>query len=197
MAWITTIGYAQAEGSLRELYDRIKSPDGQVDNILLAHSLRPHTLRGHLALYKSVLHHGRNRLPRWFMEALGVHVSRLNGCGYCEDHHFEGMRRALGDSAHAAAIRIAFDCDRPASMFDARQCAALTYATRLTESPAEVSKADVDALRDAGWDDGEILEINQIVGYFNYANRVVQGLGVTAAGEVLGLSPGGTGWRHG
>ena len=81
-------------------------------------------------------------------------------------------------------------------MFDARECAALVYATRLTERPAEVSAADVEALRDAGWDDGEILEINQVVAYFNYANRMVQGLGVDTAGDVLGLSPDGAGWQH-
>ena len=46
--------------------------------------------------------------------------------------------------------------------------------------------ADVEALRKAGWDDGEILEINQIVGYFNYANRLLNGLGVTTDGDVVG-----------
>ncbi len=196
MTWIRTIEYAESEGPLRRLYDRVKGPDDNVDNIMQAHSLRPHTLRGHMEIYKAVLHHARNRLPAWFMEALGVHVSRLNGCGYCEDHHFEGMRRRLGDNAHAAAIRIAFDCGRPESMFDRRQCAALAYATRLTERPAEVTAEDVAELREAGWDDGEILEINQVVAYFNYANRTVQGLGVTTEGDVLGLSPEGSGWRH-
>ena len=44
-------------------------------------------------------------------------------------------------------------------------------------------------MRDEGWDDGEILEINQVVSYFNYANRTVNGLGVTTDGDVLGLSP--------
>ena len=196
MTWISTIEYAASEGPLRKLYDRIKGPDDQVDNIMLAHSLRPHTLRGHMELYRNVLHHARNRLPRWFMEALGVYVSRLNGCRYCEDHHFEGLRRLLGDGAHAAAIRIAFDCDRPESMFDSRQCAALVYATRLTEHPAGMSAADVEGLRETGWDDGEILEINQVVAYFNYANRTVQGLGVNTDGDVLGLSPDGAGWQH-
>ena len=48
---------------------------------------------------------------------------------------------------------------------------------------------DVLALREAGYGDGEILEINQIVSYFSYANRMVQGLGVSIEGDVLGLSP--------
>ncbi|MEL6676889.1 MAG: alkylhydroperoxidase, partial [Bacteroidota bacterium] len=36
---------------------------------------------------------------------------------------------------------------------------------------------------------GEILEINQVVSYFHYANRTVLGLGVNTQGEILGLSP--------
>ncbi len=196
MTWIRTVDYPDAEGQLRKLYDQIKGPDDNVDNIMLAHSLRPHTMRGHMALYKSVLHHGRNRLEKWFMEALGVHVSRLNRCSYCEEHHFEGMLRQLGDPSHAAAIRIAFDCEQPASMFSPAECAALEYATKLTLTPAELTREDVAALSDAGWEDGEILEINQVVAYFNYANRTVQGLGVTTEGDVLGLSPSGAGWQH-
>lgn len=56
------------------------------------------------------------------------------------------------------------------------------------------------ALRDAGLNDGEILEINQVASYFAYVNRTVLGLGVTTAGDVLGLSPGeladASNWRH-
>ena len=45
---------------------------------------------------------------------------------------------------------------------------------------------DVTALTEAGVDDGEILEANQIVGYFNYVNRCLNGLGVTTEGDIVG-----------
>ncbi len=48
----------------------------------------------------------------------------------------------------------------------------------------------VEGLRAAGYDDGEILEINQVAAYFAYANRMVLGLGCSTEGDVLGLSPG-------
>ena len=44
-------------------------------------------------------------------------------------------------------------------------------------------------LRDAGYSDGEILEINQVSAYFGYANRTVLGLGCSTKGDILGLSP--------
>ena len=102
MTWITTVGRENAEPRLRETYDRIAGKNGTIDNILLAHSLRPHTLTGHLALYKAVLHHSRNRLPVSFLETIGVLVSHLNGCAYCVDHHSAGLRELLGDDARHA-----------------------------------------------------------------------------------------------
>ena len=87
MSWIRTVPYDKSEGRLRQLYDRIKGADGNVDNIMMLHSLRPHTMEGHMALYKVVLHHSGNRVPKWFLETIGVWVSLLNDCGYCIDHH--------------------------------------------------------------------------------------------------------------
>jgi uncharacterized protein YciW len=53
-------------------------------------------------------------------------------------------------------------------------------------------------LREAGLDDGEILDLNQIVSYFAYVNRSVLGLGVPIDDGPLGLSPDDTSdsYRH-
>ena len=105
MVWIETIAYADATGRLRQLYDRVKGPDNNVDNIMLAHSLRPHTMEGHMAIYKHVLHHSANAVPKWFLETVGVWVSSLNDCTYCVEHHFAGLRRLVNDDARAQALR--------------------------------------------------------------------------------------------
>ena len=201
MTWITTIPFDKATGKLRMLYERIAGPGNNVDNIMMAHSLRPHTMEGHMAIYKYVLHHSGNTLPKWFLELLGVWVSHLNGCAYCEDHHFAGMARLLGDDARAAAIRAAITAGRlPEVPVDAAQRAAMVYARKLTQRPAEMVEADVDALRQAGFEDGQILEINQVVSYFAYANRTVLGLGCSTDGDIIGLSPGNSAdpddWAH-
>jgi uncharacterized peroxidase-related enzyme len=191
MTWINTIEYSSSGGRLRELYDRVKGPDGVVDNIMMSHSLRPHTMEGHMALYKNVLHHTANRVPKWFLEAIGVWVSLLNRCDYCVDHHFEGMKRLVGDRARSAAIRTALDSgDIESGPFTAKEQAALRYAETLTRDPSAVSEAMVERLRGLGYDDGEILEINQVAAYFAYANRTVLGLGCNTEGDTLGLSPG-------
>ncbi|MDP6344896.1 MAG: peroxidase-related enzyme [Alphaproteobacteria bacterium] len=189
MTWINTVPYEEATGRLRTLYDRVKGPDDNVDNIMMAHSLRPHTMEGHMHLYKYVLHHNANRLPKWFLEALGVYVSMLNRCDYCVLHHFQGLQRLLGDEARAAAIEAALRADDPAQAFEGRELAAMGYARALTTAPASLDAGAVVALRAAGLDDGEILEVNQVVAYFAYANRTVLGLGISTRGDILGLSP--------
>jgi uncharacterized peroxidase-related enzyme len=51
------------------------------------------------------------------------------------------------------------------------------YAVKLTRSPSECSRADVEALRAAGFDDRAIHDAVQVVSYFNYINRVADALG--------------------
>ena len=190
MTWIKTVLDQTATGRLKILYDRIRAPDGQIDNIMMAHSLRPHTMDGHMALYKQVLHHASNKLPKWLLEAVGLYVSILNECAYCAEHHFTGMARLIADTPRAEAIRTAFEADDPAAAFEGAELAAMTYARALTREAGSLSEEDIVQLRAAGLDDGEILELNQVTAYFAYANRTVLGLGVTTQGEVLGLSPG-------
>ncbi len=191
MAFIQVISVEQAQGRLADLYRRVRGPDGQVDNVLKVHSLRPHSLYGHMTLYKSVLHHSANTLPKWFLEAIGVLVSRINGCNYCERHHAAGMQRLLaGRAAQFDDYLAALDMIRAGEPFDRAQQAALVYVRKLTQTPDDIEADDIEAMREAGLDDGQILEVNQVAAYFAYANRTVSGLGVNVDGEVIGLAPG-------
>lgn len=199
MTWIDTITYDKAEGRLKTLYDRIKGPDNHIDNILLAHSLRPHALEGHMALYRSVLHHPGNELPKWLLESVGVYVSLTNGCDYCVGHHYEGLRKLLNDDERSARMRAALEAREPEAAYAQRDAALLAYAATLAREPSVISSATIDQLRSAGATDGEILEVNQVASYFCYANRVVLGLGINKEAENVGLSPSGAGednWHH-
>lgn len=201
MALINVIAPAQASGRLQKIYQRVQAPGGQVDNVLQVHSLRPHTLEGHMAIYKAVLHHSSNQLPEWYLEAIGVLVSRLNGCIYCATHHAEGLKRLLKmKSLDCNAYLQALDDNEPGEPFTIREQVGLEYAIKLTQTPGKIGVTDIAALRNAGIDDGEILEINQVTAYFAYANRTVSGLGVNTEGEVLGQSPetagDDSGWSH-
>ena len=56
--------------------------------------------------------------------------------------------------------------------------AMLDYVAKLTRTPAAVSEDDVQALREAGFDDRVILDIALVTAYFAFVNRVADGLGV-------------------
>ena len=190
MPWISTISYENSNGKLRQLYDRVKGPNNKIDNIMMMHSLRPHTMEGHMAIYKYVLHHTRNTLPKWYLETIGVWVSSLNHCDYCVEHHFAGLKRLLDDGRRADALRAAIELRNiDAAPLNEAQKLGLVYAQQLTVSLATLTEDIVIQLRSAGFSDGEVLEINQVAAYFNYANRTVLGLGCSTAGDILGLSP--------
>ncbi len=189
MSWIETITYSQATGKLKTLYDRIKGPNNNVDNIMMAHSLRPHTMEGHLALYKNVLHHSANTLPKWYLEAIGVKVSLLNGCTYCVQHHLAGLEKLIDNATIFDPMKEELHQNGSYNGFSEKEQAGMVYVETLTKSPATISASDIKRLRLAGFTDAEILEMNQVASYFAYANRTVLGLGVNTENDILGLSP--------
>jgi len=194
MAFIKVIHPEQAEGALQELYRLVRGPGGQVDQVLQIHSLRPHTMKGHMALYKAALHDTRNELPGWYLECIGVLVSRLNQCDYCDVHHSMGLKRQLRRekldyTAYDRAIDRVLEGQEEVAPLTAQERAGLEYAIKLTRTPGEIVPADIEVLRQTGFSDGCILEINQVAAYFAYANRTVTGLGVDTEGESLGMAP--------
>ena len=189
MSWIATINYEDANSSLKRIYDRVKGPNNTIDNVLLIHSLRPHSLVGHMTLYKSVLHNSNNELPKWFLESIGVYVSHLNQCNYCVEHHLAGLRRLLKDDNKAAQFLKSVKSDTLDQYFDNKYFGAMIYAKKLTLEVKNIKKEDFESLKASGFSEGEILEINQVASYFNYVNRTVIGLGVNTKGDILGLSP--------
>ena len=89
-------------------------------------------------------------------------------------HHRRGLRRLLKDDGLAEAIV----ADYTTAELDERRRAMLRFADKLTATPGAMEAADVAALRAVGFEDPEILAIVEVTGYYAYANRIVDGLGV-------------------
>lgn len=183
------IGDSEASPALREALDEARTPHGTVDNVMRVHSHRPNTMRGHLSLYRAVLHDPANNLPAWLHEVIGSYVSSLNQCAYSYANHWKNAMHLMQDPERAAKVELALGKRRPEDAFDGAELALLRYADKLTMTPGAMQESDIQALRDTGLNDGEILEANQIIGYFNYVNRGLNGLGVTTEGDVVGYYP--------
>ncbi len=86
-----------------------------------------------------------------------------------------------GDAALAEAVKR----DYRTARLSARQRAISEYAEKLTRTPGGMAAADLEKLRAAGLSDRAILDAVQVVAYFNYINRVADGLGVDPEPEML------------
>jgi len=185
-AWIEMVSDENADATLREALDLARTPHGTVDNVMRVHSLRPNSMRGHVALYRAALHDDANTLPTWLQETIASYVSILNDCHYSLANHWANARHLIDDDSKADEIEFALHNDKPELAFDEPELALLQYAKKLTVAPGSLCESDVSALKECGFDDGEILEANQIVGYFNYVNRLLNGLGVSTDGDIVG-----------
>jgi uncharacterized peroxidase-related enzyme len=90
------------------------------------------------------------------------------------ESHAEFLRRVNLDEELAAALRR----DYTQARLSPADRAMLDYAAKLTQGAYRVTPADLDRLRAVGFDDRGILQINLIASWFNYVNRVADGLGV-------------------
>lgn len=181
MSWIETIEENAAEGPLRDVYERISGSRGKVSNIMRVQSLHPEAMRAHLDLYLAILF-GRSGLRRDERELIAVVVSVANECAYCVRHHAEALRALWKDDARVDRAV----ADYREAGLDARALALCEYAARLTRAPADVDEADVERLRALGLSDRDILDANLIASYFNFVNRIAEGLGVAFTEEEAG-----------
>ncbi|WP_299641784.1 peroxidase-related enzyme [uncultured Ruegeria sp.] len=189
-AWIEMISDDKAGGRLKELLDKARTPHGTVDTVMRVHSLRPETMNGHVTLYRSVLHSDDNQLPFWYLEVVASYTSILNDCTYSLTHHFMNVRNLLKDQPRSDRIFVALKAHRPEDEFEGKELALLRYAAKLTTDVGKMVKSDFEVLKIAGCEDGEILEVNQVCAYFNYSNRLLNGLGATTENDVIGFYTG-------
>lgn len=185
-AWISMLSDAEASPDLLDALTLARTPHGTVDNVMRVHSHRPNTMRGHVALYRAALHDDANTLPEWLQETISSYVSILNSCDYSLANHWANARHLINDNDKADAIEKALHANTPETVFSGAELALMQYAHKLTVSAGSMESTDVARLKDAGLDDGQILEANQIIGYFNYVNRLLNGLGVTTSGDTVG-----------
>ena len=173
MAWIKEVDRKECM-DLNAIYERAeKRTSKEVANILKVHSVNPSILELHMRLYERVLF-GPSPLTFADRELIGVIVSKNNECSYCITHYSEALIHVTNDENLVKKVLQNF--------YDANltkpQIAMCEYVTKLTKTPFKMTEDDVIHLRDNGFSDEEIFDINQTCAYFNYVNRIVSGLGV-------------------
>ncbi len=174
MPWIKQIDEENAEGLLKDIYGELTQTRGKVSNIMKIHSIDPKTMKNHMDLYLSIMFNNKT-LNREERELIAVVVSALNNCSYCVNHHAEALNAYWKDEEK---IQMLIN-DYKSIDFPIRTLAILNYAEKLTITPGLVNEFDVQNLRIHDITDEDVLNINMVISYFNFVNRIANGLGVT------------------
>jgi uncharacterized peroxidase-related enzyme len=114
-------------------------------------------------------------------ELIATVVSAVNKCEYCVNHHAEALKFYWKDEEKVNQAAVDF---RKLDLTE-KQNIMLEFAEKLTLYPGEMKEDDVNGLREIGLSDEEILSITLITNYFNFVNRVANGLGVDFSEEEI------------
>ena len=174
MAWIDTVSWDDASGPLRDAYDWQAAKLGEPAEFTMLGSLHPPIVEERLRLYRAV-EHCPSQLTAIERQSAALVTSRLNGTDHCAS----GLRLKLESLGLATEVLDAIDAD-PVGVKsgDGRLDAICAYAAKLTQSPAAVTEDDLEPLREHGLSDLDILDLNNMVAYYAYINRVAMGLGL-------------------
>jgi uncharacterized peroxidase-related enzyme len=108
-------------------------------------------------------------------ELIAAYVSGLNACTYCHGTHL-AVAAACGVAPKVIKALLA---DIETAPIEAKMKPILSYARKLTLSPARMTAADAASVYDAGWDDDALYSTVLVTALFNFYNRLVDGVGLT------------------
>lgn len=157
------INTAATPAASQEMLQQIHGAFGTTPNMFKAVSNSPAALKSMWGSFGAL---GAGTLGAKLGEQIAVAVANRNKCGYCLAAH-----TALGKGAGASAVEMAHA--QIGKSNDPKTQAALTFSLRIVEQRAAINEAEVQAVRAAGFNDGEIVEIMAHVAlnlFTNYVN---------------------------
>jgi uncharacterized peroxidase-related enzyme len=152
-----------------DLRDRIAAETeraGFTPNVFSAFAYKPSHFRAFFAYHDALV--DDSALEREEVEMIVVAVSGVNHCYYCNVAH--GALARIYAKSPALADQLVANY-RTADVSDER-LVMLDVAVKLTESPAEVTQADLDLLAEAGYSEEAIWDIAAVTAFFNLSNRM-------------------------
>ena len=157
-----------APAASQPMLEAVKKQLGVVPNLFRMVSNSPAALEGYLSLSGAL---GKGKLPAQTRERIALAVAQVNGCNYClSAHSYLGKHVARLDDAEMSA-------NRQGASNDPKADAAVRFAANVATSRGHVDADAVRAVRDAGYDDAQVIEIVLHVAlntWTNYINEVAQ-----------------------
>jgi len=158
----------EAPAASRSLLDGVKKQLGSVPNMFRLIATSPAALEGYLALSGAL---NKGALPAATRERIALAVAEVNGCDYClSAHSYVGKKVAKLDDDEIRA-------NRGGASNDPKADAAVRFAVKAVRERGHVRDSDINAVKAAGYDDAEVLEIVLHVALntlTNYVNEVAK-----------------------
>ncbi|CAB4936970.1 MAG: peroxidase-related enzyme [Actinobacteria bacterium] len=159
---------ADLPADLRERFDGVEEKSGFLPNVFAALSHRPDEARAFFAMHDALMDKETPGLSKADREVVVVATSAANDCLYCVVAHGAIARIRSRDPYLADQVAV----DRRKAPLDPRMHAVLDVAVRLAVAPAEVTAADLDALRGHGLTEDDVWDVGAIVSFFALSNRL-------------------------
>ncbi|SFP24409.1 uncharacterized peroxidase-related enzyme [Mesorhizobium sp. NFR06] len=157
---------ADAPDASQPMLKAVEKQLGVAPNLFRLVSNSPAALQGYLAMSAAL---AKGRLPASTRERIALAVAEINGCSYClSAHTYLGKNLAHLDDMEIAA-------NRGGSSNDIKAAAAVHFAAKVARERGRVGETELEAVRRAGYDDAQIIEIVQHVAlnlWTNYINEV-------------------------
>lgn len=130
----------------------------------------------HLAHFTQGVLRSPSTLSPGFRELIAAYTSYQNECAFCTQAHAAAASELLGNEISVWAVL----CDPEAARLPEREKAMLRFVRKVTKTLSAVERADIDLLRDVGWDDEAIYFAVTTCALFNFYNRWITATGVPA-----------------
>jgi uncharacterized peroxidase-related enzyme len=166
-SWFPVPNEADPPEEVAGLFAKARETVGFVPNVFRAYAFRPERLRAWFGHFR-ILHEPTENLGAADREMIAVVVSQANGCLYCLVAHGAALRSELGDPV--LGERIAFDWRRAG--LDERRTAICAYAEKLTRTPREITREDLQSLLDVGLTLEEAWDVAEVASMYNLTNRM-------------------------
>jgi len=188
-SWFPVPEESELPPDLSGLFAKARERLGFVPNVFRAWAFRPGRLSAWFAHFRQ-LHEPTEGLSAADREMVAVVVSAANGCLYCLVAHGAALRDELGDPV--LGERISYDWRRAG--LDPRRRAICAYAEKLTVAPLELTRADLQALLDAGLTLEEAWDVAELGSMYNLTNRMAMAANMLPNPQYSGQArPGPTG----
>lgn len=161
---IETLNPETTTGTSKELFDAVQNKLGFIPNLIKVFGNSPATLKSYLTLGELT---ASGNFSNKFREQLALAIAEENSCNYCLSAH-----TAIGKMNGLTEEQT--ELNRQGLSSDAKVQAGLQFAQSVTKNRGQVSTSEIEAVKAAGYNDGDILEIvlnvvsNTLTNYVNH-----------------------------